>query len=158
MLNAICVIKLMCSKDRVSSIACLRRDLLSQHRGIFKLTITRRHLEKREIVHKNFHSKFWSLVDVSVRLGGDCDPSRVQISFVCATARQAGTQWEDQRSSVVSKLQWHTDSAHPHIHLHSHHYGKFICSFGSICLYGQDKHPIFCGVVNVIYCVHLINV
>lgn len=29
MLNAICVIKLMCSKDRVSSIACLKRDLLS---------------------------------------------------------------------------------------------------------------------------------
>lgn len=48
--------------------------------------------------------------------------------------------------------------SHPHIHLHSHHYGKFICSFGSICLYGQDKHPIFCGAVNVIYCVHLINV
>lgn len=113
MLNAICVIKLMCSKDRVSSIACLKRDLLSQHRGIFKLTITRRHLEKREIVHKNFHSKFWSLVDVSVRLGRDCDPSRVQISFVCATARQAGTQWEDQRSSVVSKLKWHTDSVTP---------------------------------------------
>lgn len=52
MLNTRFVIKLLCSKDRVSFIACLNRVLLSLHRGIFKWTTTRRHLEKRETVQE----------------------------------------------------------------------------------------------------------